>query len=192
MHKLLDRWTANSAIFLAISLAATAPASAQAFNTARRDAEITPFVQTTVLRPDYGQPNNAGYTVGVDYTRFIRAIVQPSLEFRMSSATGQVVGERSLIAGFKLQASILRVHPYATYLVGNGVITFTHPVGNYYNDNSFVRSIGGGADFKLYSHLNLRADFTQQHWNLPPVLTPMTFSLGLAYNIPFHPGTRIE
>jgi hypothetical protein len=191
VRNLPNHWTIKSAI-LAVSLAISGVASAQAFNTARRDAEITPFFQTTMLRPDYGRPNNTGYTVGADYTRFVRSIVQPSLEFRMSSATGQAVGERSLLAGFMFQASIFGVHPYATYLVGNGVITFTHPSGNYFSDNSFVRSLGGGADFKLYSHLKLRADFTQQHWNLPPVLTPMTFGLGLAYSIPFHPATRIE
>jgi hypothetical protein len=191
MQKLLDHWT-KIAILFGASLSATGIASAQAFNTARRDAEITPFFETAVLRPDYGQPNNTGYTLGADYTRFIRAIVQPSLEFRMSSATGQVVGERSLLGGVKLEASIFGVHPYGTYLVGNGVITFTHPIGDYFTDNSFVRSIGGGAEFKVYSHLMLRVDFAQQHWKLPPVLTPMTFGVGVAYNIPFHPGTRIE
>jgi hypothetical protein len=192
MQKLLNHRPIKSALLLGVSLAATSLASAQAFNTARRDAEIIPFVQTTMLRPDYGQPNNTGYTLGADYARLIHAIVQPSLEFRMTSATGQVAGERSLLGGFKLQASIYGVHPYATYLVGNGVITFTHPSGNYFSDNSFVRSFGGGAEFKVYSHLMLRLDFAQQHWKLPPVLTPMAFSVGLAYRIPFHPATRIE
>ena len=192
MQKLQNHWTMKYAILLGVSLSAAGLAGAQAFNTARRDAEITPFFEGAMLRPDYGQPNNTGYTVGADYTRFIRSIVQPSLEFRMSSAGGQVVGERSLLAGVKLEASIFGVHPYGTYLVGDGAIRFTHPIGDYYKDNSFVRSIGGGAEFKVYSHLMLRVDFAQQHWNLPPVLTPMTFGVGLAYNIPFHPGTRIE
>jgi hypothetical protein len=187
----LNHWTTKFAILLGVSVGVTAVASAQAFNTARRDAEITPFFQTTAIRPDYGQPNNVGYTFGADYTRFIHSIVQPSLELRMSSASGQVVGERSLVGGLMLQASISRVHPYGTYLVGNGVITFTHPVGDYYSDNSLVRSVGGGADFNVDSHLKLRVDFTQQHWRLPPVLTPMTFSVGLAYSIPFHPGKQI-
>jgi len=189
MRKLLNHWTMKSAILLGVCLAATAVASAQAVETAQRGAVLTPFFQTTILRPDWGQPNNMGYTVGVDYTRFLRSILQPSLELRYTTANGSVVSEHSFIGGLKLEASIFGIHPYATLLAGNGDITFTHPIGNYYGDNSFVYSLGGGAEFKLYSSLKLRADFTQQHWDLDPyILTPMTFSVGLAYGLPFHRG----
>jgi hypothetical protein len=188
MRKLLNHWITKSAVLLGVSLTATAVASAQAVETAQRGAEITPFFQTTILRPDWGPTNNFGYTFGVDYTRFIRSIVQPSLELRMSHAGGQTVGETSYVVGLKLQTYALPFHPYATFLAGNGAITFMHPVGDYYSDGSFIYSLGGGAEFKVYSSLKLRVDFTEQHWNIPPVLTPVTLSVGVAYSLPFRRG----
>jgi len=189
MRNLLNHRITKFALLLGVSLAATAVASAQAIVTAQRGAEITPFAQTTMIRPDWGEPNNLGYTFGVDYTRFIHSIVQPSLELRFSSANGSVVSEHSFTGGLKLETSIYGIHPYATFLAGNGGITFTHPIGYYYGDNSFVYSLGGGAEFKVHSSLKLRLDFTQQHWNLDPyILTPMTFGVGLAYSLPFHRG----
>ena len=62
-----------------------------------------------------------------------------------------------------------------------------HPVNGYTGDNSFVYAIGGGAEFNVLPQWKVRADFTQQHWNLEPqILTPMTFSVGVAYSIAFH------
>jgi opacity protein-like surface antigen len=189
MRKLLNHWTMKSLLLLGVSLAARAVASAQAVETAQRGAEITPFFQSTILRPDYGPTNNFGYTIGVDYTRFIRSIVQPSLELRVNHAGGLTVGETGYLGGLKLQATVFGIHPYGTFLAGSGTITFTHPIGYYYSDGSFVWALGGGADFNVTSSIKLRADFTQQHWNIdPPVLTPMTFSLGVAYSLPFHRG----
>src|SRR5271167_2888023 len=106
MRNLLNHWTTKSALYLGISLAATGIASAQASVTAQRGAEIAPWVQTTYLRPDWGQPNNIGYTVGADYTRFIRSVVQPSLEVRYNRANGTQVSESSFTGGIKLQATI--------------------------------------------------------------------------------------
>jgi opacity protein-like surface antigen len=189
MRKLLNHWTTKSLILLGVSLAATAVASAQAVETAQRGAEITPFFQTTLLRPDYGPTNNLGYTIGVDYTRFIRSIVQPSLELRVNHAPGLTVGETGYLGGLKLQASAFGIHPYGTFLAGSGTITFTHPIGYYYSDGSFIWSLGGGAEFNVTSAVKLRADFSQQHWNIdPPVLTPMTFSMGVSYSLAFHRG----
>jgi opacity protein-like surface antigen len=139
-----------------------------------------------------GYNENLGYTVGVDYTRFIRSIVQPSLEFRMTRANGDTVDERSFTGGLKLQATIHRVHPYATFLGGNGDIYFVHPINNYLSDNSFVLSLGGGADLDVTSQLSVRVDFTHQQWTIDPqTLTPVTLGIGFAYRLPFHPvGVR--
>jgi hypothetical protein len=171
---------------LGILLAGTQFAPAQALNTANRRAEIVPFAQTTLVTPDWGSTKNLGYTVGVDYTRFIRSIVQPSLEFRMTRANGTTVDERTYLGGLKLQATIHRVHPYATFLGGNGDIFFVHPESSYLSDNSFVLSLGGGADLDVTSQLSVRLDFTDQQWNLDPqTLTPVTLGIGFAYRLPF-------
>ena len=189
MRNLLNHWTTKTALSLGIAIAATGMASAQASVTAQRGAEISPFIQTTLLRPDWGQTNNIGYTVGVDYTRFIHSIVQPSLELRMTGANGKNVGEKSYLGGFKLAATVHGVHPYATLLAGTGGITFMNPVDSYGSDTSFVYALGGGLEFSVLQQWKVRADFAQQHWDLDPqLLTPITMSVGIAYSIPFHGG----
>jgi len=189
MRNLLNHWTSKSALIVGVLAAASAVAPAQAIVAAQRGAEIAPFVSTTMLSPDWGGKNDYGYTLGVDYTRFIRSIVQPSIEARFTSATGPVVNEHSFTGGLKLQATIHRVHPYATLLVGQGDIIFVHPVGNYLSDNSIVYSLGAGAEFPIARSLRARVDFTHQTWNLDPNgLTPVTYSIGVAYSLPFNRG----
>jgi hypothetical protein len=189
MRKLLSNLTMKSAFILGISLAATGIASAQATVVGQRGAELAPFIQTTLLAPDWGQAHNIGITAGVDYTRFIRSsLFQPSLELRVVSADGANVGERSYLGGFKLQTTIHGIRPYAVVLAGDGQITFHNQAAQgYTSDDSFVYSLGGGAEFNVLPQWKLRADFTQQHWNLEPqLLTPMAFSVGVAYSIAFH------
>ena len=186
MRNTLSGWITKSAIFLGISLAASGIASGQAIVTADRGAAITPFVTSTLVRPDWGQLNNIGITAGVDYTRFTRTLIQPSLELRMTHANGKQVSENSYLTGFKLETSIHRIHPYATLLAGMGYIGFKNQP-NYTSDSSFIYSLGGGAEFNVLPSWKVRADFTEQHWNLDPqILTPMSFGVGLSYSIPFH------
>ncbi len=186
MRNLLNHWTTKSALLLGVSLAATGIASAQAVVAADRGAAISPFVQTTLVAPDWGQPNNLGFTAGVDYTRFTPTLIQPSLEGRMTIAHGTQVSENSYLTGFKLETAFHSIHPYATLLAGMGYITFVNQPG-YPKDSSFVYSIGGGAEFHVLPSWKVRADFTEQHWNLDPqILNPKTMAVGIAYEIPFH------
>jgi hypothetical protein len=190
MRNPLEPYIRKSALLLGILLATTSIASAQALATAGRGAEIAPFAQATLVRPDWGPGHNFGYTAGVDYTRFIRSVVQPSIEFRVTTANGTTVNERTYSGGLKLQTTVHRVHPYATVLVGYGTIAFNYKNHGYQGDNSVIYSLGGGADFDVTSLLKLRFDFTDQNWNLGTnaSLTPMTFGVGFSYSLPFHTG----
>jgi hypothetical protein len=191
MRNLLHCSTLKAAILLGILLATTRVAPAQALITAQRGAEIAPFVQTTVLSPDWGPSYNFGYTVGVDYTRFIRSIVQPSLEVRMVSANGNTASEHSYLGGLKLETAIHGIHPYVTVLVGNGTVTFAKPAANDIGpNNSFlIYSLGGGAEFNIKSQWKLLVDVTRQTWNIDPqVLNPTAVNLGVAYRLPIHAG----
>jgi opacity protein-like surface antigen len=189
MRNPLNHWKSNLAMTLGLLVAAPAVVSAQAIVTAQRGAEIAPFVQTTILNPDYGHPENVGYTVGVDYTRFLRSIVQPSLEVRYVSANGATVDEHSITGGLKLGVTVHGIHPYATLLAGTGGITFVHPSPGYPSDTAAIYSIGAGADFNVLPNWKLRADFLHQNWNLDPnSLTPMVLSVGVSYSIPFRGG----
>ncbi len=177
------------ALVLGTVFASARIAPAQALEAGQRGAEVAPFGQYTMLSPDWGSQHNFGFTVGIDYTRFIRSILQPSLEARMTSANGPTVGEKTYTGGLKLQTRIHGVRPYVTLLAGTGFITFTHPNGNYLGDSSVIYSAGGGALFSAGRHLDLRLDYTYQFWNIgPQTLTPTTIGIGVAYRIPFHNG----
>lgn len=189
MSNLLHRPIRKVALVLGIVLATARVAPAQALEAGQRGTEIAPFAQFTIITPDWGPVDNRGYTVGADYTRFIRSIVQPSIEIRMTAANGSTVGEKTYSGGLKLQTRIRGVRPYVTILAGKGFITFTQPINNYLGDNSLIYTLGGGAAFAAGRHMDLRLDFTHQNWNIgPQTLTPITLGAGLAYRIPFHNG----
>ena len=189
MRNPLNHWTLKSAFFLSALLAVPAVAPAQAIVSAQRGAEIAPFVQTSLLSPDWGTQRNTGFTAGVDYTRLLQTLIQPSLELRYTSANGQNVGERSFSAGVKMGMAFRGIHPYATLLAGSGGITFTHPQPGYPSDSSFIYSIGAGAEFNVMRNFKVRADFIEQFWNLDPVtLSPTILSVGVSYRIPFRTG----
>jgi hypothetical protein len=180
----------RQSLFLLGILAAARIAPAQALETAQRGAEIAPFAQTVLLSPDWGPTRNLGYTVGIDYSRFIRSIVQPSIELRMTSASGTTVNEKSYLGGLKLQTpAIHRIHPYLAVLGGRGFIDFNHATNGYTGDNSFVISMAGGARFPVTSQLDLTVEYSWQQWNIDPqILNPSTLGVGVAYRIPFHTG----
>src|SRR5690349_86029 len=112
------RRTLTVMLLLAGAVVATRNAKAQAVPTLQRGAELAPFVQTTVVNPDWAQTNNIGFTFGVDYTRFIPSIVQPSLEFRATHANGHTVNESTYLGGIKLQTTVHNVNPYVVVLAG--------------------------------------------------------------------------
>jgi opacity protein-like surface antigen len=190
MRNLLHCSVWKSAVLLGILLAATRVASAQALLTAQRGTEIAPFAQFTLVGPDWGQSNNFGYTAGIDYTHFIRSsIVQPSLEFRYTSANGLTVNERSYAGGLRLQTTVHGIHPYATFLVGHGNIDFNYLLANnnYHGDNSFIYCLGGGAEFNVTPVWKLRLDLSSQQWNTgSETLSPLTIGVGMAYSLPSH------
>jgi opacity protein-like surface antigen len=189
MRNLLHCSIWKSAVFLGILLSVTRVASAQALLTGLRGTEIATFAQYTLVDPDWGPANKLGYTVGIDYTHFIRSsIVQPSLEFRYTSANGATVNERSYAGGLKLQTTVHGIHPYATFLVGHGNIDFNYFVSkNYYGDNSFIYCFGGGAEFNVTPLWKLRLDVSSQQWNTgSESLSPLTLGVGIAYSLPSH------
>jgi hypothetical protein len=184
MRNLLHR----SIVILGVLLAATQVAPAQAIVSAQRGAEFSAFGQATYITPDWGQKNNFGYTLGVDYTRFIRSIVQPSIEFRITRANGDDVSERSYAGGLKLAAGSFRgVEPYITVLLGHGNIDMHHATSNYVGDSGMIYSLGGGGEFNVTSKIKARVDVTRQSWYLSPnVLNPWTYSVGASYRVGLH------
>ncbi len=191
MQNLFRGPTLKNLVLFGTLLAATRLAPAQALATADRGAQLAPFVQTSLVYPDWGPTTDLGLTAGVDYTRFIRSIVQPSLEIRFNNVTGQVVNEHSFTGGLKLQTTVHHLHPYFTVLGGKGFIDFVHPANNYISDSSFIYSLGAGATIPIQSRVDLLFDFTHSQWDIgPQTLTPVTLNLGVAYRIGLRGGRQ--
>jgi len=189
MTNLLHRSIRNAALLSGIVLGAVHAAAGQAVATGGRGAELSPFAFATVVAPDYGQPHNVGYTLGIDYTHFIRFILQPSVEVRFARASGQQINENSFGGGLKFHTNIGRVRPYAAALIGQGNLTFHHMGVNTKIDKSTAFWYGGGAEYEVNSQWRIRGEFMQQYWDLAPgSITPSTFSVGFAYTIPFRHG----
>jgi hypothetical protein len=175
------------AIVFAAASGATTHAPAQALPTVDRHSEFAAFAQGTMLRPDWGQTNNYGYSLGLDYTHFFGKFVQPGLELRFTRATGRTVNENTYLGGLKLQTTIHAIHPYALILAGKGIIKFNYNNAGVTADNSLVYGLGGGVELAVTRLVRIRADFISQHWDLQPnTLTPATLNLGIAYTLPFH------
>lgn len=172
---------------LAALVGAATHVSAQALPTVQRGAEFDGFAQGTMLNPDWGQTHDYGFSLGIDYVRFVSRFVQPALELRFTRAIGRTVNESTYLGGLKLQTSIHGIHPYALVLAGKGIIHFNYTGVGESSDDSFVLGLGGGAEFNLTRALRLRADFVSQHWNLDPeTLTPAALNVGVTYVLPIH------
>lgn len=178
-------------------------AFAQARKTATRSDEFDAFGAFTLLDNNYTSPRgNYGGTLGGDYTHFIRryrGLIIPSIQVRGSFAPGPAVGEKTLQGGLRLATTYRQFHPYGEFLVGDGILTFTHPRtmtdGRLYRrDSSFIYVYGGGFTYDipgrgLVSEFSLLADYQRQDWNLgerPPVrFNPQALSFGVVFHIPF-------
>lgn len=144
------------------------------------------FIAGTRLNPDYGSHTNYGFTVGADYTRHYR-ILDGSLEGRFSHAGGTNVGITSYLGGLRGGREYGRFHPYGDLLFGYGKITFTHPSGQYLEDNSIVYGAGGGLDYDILPNFAAKADFQIESWKLGSAnhrQMPTLFSIGIVYRLP--------
>ncbi len=195
-------------LFASLLWLSSAASSGQAKTTATRSDEFDAFAASTLLDNNYMNPRgNYGVTLRGDYTHFIhryRGLIIPSFQVRGSVAPGSAVGEKTLQGGFRIASTYRNFHPYGEFLVGDGIITFTHPEvmadGRLYRrDSSFIYVYGGGLTYDLHSrdlHANallsnfsVMADYQRQDWNLgqrPPVrFNPQGLSFGIVYHIPF-------
>jgi hypothetical protein len=187
------------AIWMLATLLATASTiQAQAPPTAQKIGDLSAFVLYTRLTPDYGPTTNNGVTLGLDYTRYTRWWVKPSIEVRGKIANGSTVDERSFGGGIRAVKPIRIFRPYADFLISAGSINFHQidpyilPNGQpYTSDSTVTYSFGGGLDIDLSRNFSMRGDYQSERWHLdknpatPLDLTPSGWSLGMVYRIPF-------
>ena len=167
----------------------------QALPTAARKAEFSAFATYSRVTTDYGYPNN-GATVGLQYLRFVRWYVTPSIEFRVKATfDGRTVDEHTWGGGVRFERRILDFRPYGNFFISSGTIHYNfsspynpHPVGKpYTSDNSIVYSPGFGIDYNLSKYWGARFDYQFEFWNLGnnQTLTPQAMSFGILYRIQF-------
>lgn len=192
--------TAAAAAFLSF---AAGSAFAQAIPTAGKAADMSVFGGASYGTPDYGQPNIKGGVVGFDYTRYLPFPVAPGVEIRATDLHGDQINEKTITGGLRAQMDFRqRFHPYGDFLIGGGVLHFAHPqYPGYLSDRGSVYSLGGGVDIGITRRFEARIDVQSQHWNLGKnlhmmpsggdfILTPINYSVGIAYRFPFRPHNR--
>ena len=162
-------------------------ASGQAVRTASKSADVGVFAGFQDGDPAYGPDRATGGVFGLDFTRYFRFRVEPSLEFRANFLSDTYVSEHSYLFGLRAAVPFHGIRPYGDFLVGPGNIHFPLNVG-YVGDNSTVYSYGGGIDFPVYRSFSLKLDVQGQHWNTGEfTYTPTLGTVGVVYRIPFKP-----
>ena len=179
-----------------LAMIAASPLHGQATCTALRTNQLSTFVTTSSVTPDFFPGHAMGITAGVDWTVHHGRYLATSLEVRGNRSLNDQLIERSVTFGPLIQTNIgTKVHPYINYFIGGGTIVFLNHSTGYHEDRGPVHSLGGGATIDLPRGFSTRMDFQSQSWNLGrdqsngPLITfsPTLVSLGVQYTVPFRP-----
>jgi hypothetical protein len=179
-----------SILFIAFLMWTTARIShAQAAPTATRRSTLQLGAGYSYASPDYGQRKIQGYTIygTFDFTKHWG--IEGDIH-RISVITPTDIGEDSYLLGPRYVFPVGRFRPYAKGLLGfSRFKTDYDPLSNRpnYANTYKIYSLGGGLDYTLTRHLNIRAvDFEYQKWPgfRTNGLTPYVVTFGAAYS--FH------
>ena len=169
--------------WLAFSLiAGSALLHAQAVHTASRAGDLQVGVGYAVADPDYGGDSFKGIApyATFDFTNHLGV----EADFRyLKGPSPMDLYEKTYEIGARYHLNYGRLAPYGKFMIGRGVFNFQNNVANLaYNMYAF----GAGADIRINSSINVRADFEYQDWTgFPPHgLTPVVGTIGVAYH--FH------
>lgn len=164
---------------LAVQLMCAASFAQATTATASRAADLQFGGGFVMAAPDYG-PRIAGYKLYGTYD--FRSHYGVEAQFnQVSSHTGDQVYERTYEIGVRYVRHYGNFNPYARLMYGRGVFNFPLDIANLaYN----MGVIGGGVDYNLRTHINVRVDYEYQQWiGFPPNgLAPQLGSVGVAYH----------
>jgi hypothetical protein len=158
----------------------TSIAFSQAGPTASRVADIQVGGGFTLAKSDYVVNNIRGFAFygSIDINDHFGA----EFDFhQLNDPQPTQVYERSYEIGARYVRHYGIAHPYVKVLYGRGVFNFPQSAGNLaYN----MMVGGGGVDFHVHPRINVRADFEFSGPGLNDGLSPMLFTIGVAYHIP--------
>lgn len=175
---------------IAFLLWTTAPFShAQATPTATQGGSIQLGAGYSFASPDYGQKKIQGFTIYGDYDFTRHWGIEGNIH-RVSIITPYDIGEDSYLLGPRYVFRHNRFRPYAKAQLGFGRFKTDYVPAEHlanYTNTYKIYSFGGGLDYHLNRHVNIRAvDFEYQGW--PGYgkngLSPYVFTFGAAYT--FH------
>ena len=168
--------------------AGTTHLAAQATPTATAPLDASVFAGYSLTRPDWGNNTNQGVSFGFDLSHGFKFPIVPSLEARANLSNGPIVNERVYLFGVRGEYRLRgRFHPYGDLLIGPGNIHYNVFSGypGYIGDNSVVKTMGGGVNFDVCSHFQIKIDAQYQFWNFGSnyTLTPITYMFGINYRL---------
>jgi opacity protein-like surface antigen len=188
---------------LLFALAAGSEAAGQALPTASRLGDLQAGGGVSLAKSDYVPNKIWGYSFYADFD--VRRHLGVEADFREvkdSHPDPLVPSSRFFERTYEIGGRYRREYkgrfvPYGKLLYGRGVIRL--PAQEYFDTATGdivtaistpaynLMSVGGGLDYRLMRHVNLRADFEYQHWfasdsNLPNGLTPKVLTFGAAYH----------
>jgi len=173
-------------LFLSLAFAGGTALYAQKLPTATRAVDIQAGADFVYGQTDYGRSMDGyGFYGTVDF----RPHLGLDLEYHQANAS-LLIYERTYEGGLRYVRHYGRLAPYAKALYGRGVFNFPPyvPGGESRANLAYnLVGIGGGADYRVRSYLNVRGDFEYQRWQsdpgfLPNGLTPYLITVGAAYH----------
>jgi hypothetical protein len=164
------------------------PAIAQVKPSATRANTIQVGVDFNLAHSDYDQDKL--YGVGLYMDKNFTPHWGVEAEFHQLDGTGSKINiyERSYEIGPRYALQLGRFRPYIKGMFGRGVFQF--PADPRFPQNGSVANLafnmwagGFGTDYRLKTHINLRADYELQRWSSfpPDGLSPRVLSFGVAY-----------
>ncbi len=159
----------------------------QAVETAKKTGLIEAGAGVTYLDNDYSPRHNAGITVWGDYDflRYYHVTIGADVQLNfLGIDSPDDIGENSYLIGPRFSHRFHeRYDLFGKILFGRGTISNQF----YHTSSSFniVPAYGGGLDYHVARHYNIRGEVVEQKWpNFEPhTLSPITVSVGVLYII---------
>lgn len=154
---------------------------AQANPTGVRKAALQVGAGFSNANTDYVPQRVNGTTIYADYDFFHHLGLEGEFRYLKDGSTN--IYEKTYEAGPRYSRTYGRFSPYVKGLYGRGVFNFTYRGERTANLAYNMVAAGGGVDYRLLRHVNLRGEYEYQHWfSFPPHgLTPSAFTVGGAY-----------
>lgn len=168
-------------LFAASFLSTPAFLFSQASPTATRMASLQVGAGYSNASTDYVPQRVGGMTIYADFDFFHHLGLEGQFRYIKDGQTN--IYEKTYEIGPRYSRTYGRFSPYVKGLYGRGVFNFTYRGEETANLAYNLIGLGGGLDYHLLRHVNVRGEYEYQRWfGFPPNgLTPSVVTVGAAY-----------